>query len=192
MASWQCRLFPRRSARWVQRAALGFLQSPGLPCFSGPPRGAPASAPPCCSLPLIASPVTSPLEPCGSATSHPNSYVGASPQNLRRDLIWKQQVRVGSAEVLPWEGGPRPLTGVLMKRRLDRGDPSGCHGQTGPVLTQPGTSRDPEGVQRPNPAEGAALPTAPSPGHESAVLVREVGSVGLCCEVPGQDCTEHT
>lgn len=125
MASGQCWLFPRRSARWMQRAALGFLQNPGLHCFSGPSRGTPASSPPCCSLPLITSPVTSPLVPCGSTTSHPNSYVGASPQNLRRDLIWKQQVWVESAEVLPWEGGPHPLTGVLMKRASGQRRPQG-------------------------------------------------------------------
>ena len=68
------------------------------------------------------------------------------------------------------EGSPHPLTSVLMKgASRHRGDPRGCHGQTGPVLPPARNQQRPQGgVDRPpTAAEGTALPTPPFPGRES-------------------------
>ena len=103
-------------------------------------------------------------------------------------------MRVESAEVLQWEGGPHPLTGVLNERGVwTQRRPQGMPWADWTCAETARNQQRPRGGDRaPAPAEGAALPTTPSPGRESAVLVCGVGSVGLCCEVPGRDCTEPT
>ena len=64
-----------------------------------------------------------------------------------------------SVEVILGEGGPNPVTGVLIKGEFGhRRDPRRCRGKTGLVLPQAGRP----GQTLPTPAEGAALPTPPS------------------------------